>query len=302
MKKNNIIILILFILVVVNLILWTGPVLAKTRVVVLTFDGGNINWTRYSFRRERILESITEQITNELVGAEGLSVIERTRVEEVMTEQDFGASGRVDNYSAAEIGRILGVEALILGTVNRMEISDKGGIKVGPVTLSGVQVDVEYTGRMVDTETAEILMSFKGVGRETDSGLSVSQLHGVSLGSSAFSNSALGKSINAANKDFVDNIIENVPDLSAAREAIKVIEGRVLELVGDRLVINIGRSSNLQKGQRGSLIQLIEVSGLDEPMTVPIGEVAVYHLEDNAAILDVLNSEEPPQPGFIVRF
>ena len=224
------------------------------------------------------------------------------RSAEVMTEQDFGASGRVDNYSAAEIGRILGVEALILGTVNRMEISDKGGIKVGPVTLSGVQVDVEYTGRMVDTETAEILMSFKGVGRETDTGLSVSQLHGVSLGSSAFSNSALGKSINAANKDFVDNIIENVPDLSAAREAIKVIEGRVLELVGDRLVINIGRSSNLQKGQRGSLIQLIEVSGLDEPMTVPIGEVAVYHLEDNAAILDVLNSEEPPQPGFIVRF
>lgn len=302
MKKITAGILVLFFLLASSLIIRTEPVLADTRIAVLTFDGGNINWTRYSFRRERILESITEQITNELVGTEGFNVIERTRVEEVLTEQDFGASGRVDNYSAAEIGRILGVEALILGTVNRMEISDQGGIKVGPVSLSGVQVDVEYTGRLVDTETAEILMSFKGVGRETDTGLSVSQLHGVSLGTSAFSNSALGKSINAANKDFVNNIIENMPDLAEAREAVKVIEGRVLELVGDRLVIDIGRSSNLKKGQRGSLIQLIEVTGLDEPMTVPIGEVAVYHLEEDAAILDVLNSEEPPQPGFIVRF
>ncbi|MFW5981329.1 MAG: CsgG/HfaB family protein [bacterium] len=302
MKKITVGILVLFFLLASSLIIRSEPVSAETRIAVLTFDGGNINWTRYSFRRERILESITEQITNELVGTEGLNVIERTRVEEVLTEQDFGASGRVDNYSAAEIGRILGVEALVLGTVNRMEISDKGGIKVGPVSLSGVQVDVEYTGRMVDAETAEILMSFKGVGKETDTGLSVSQLHGVSLGTSAFSNSALGKSINAANKDFVNNIIENMPDLSEAREAVKVIEGRVLELVGNRLVIDIGRSSNLKKGQRGSLIQIIDVSGLDEPMTVPIGEVAVYHLEENAAILDVLNSEEPPKPGFIVRF
>src|SRR6056297_3144428 len=302
MKKITAGILVLFFLLASSLILRTEPVSAKTRIAVLTFDGGNINWTRYSFRRERILESITEQITNELVGAEGLSVIERTRVEEVMTEQDFGASGRVDNYSAAEIGRILGVEALILGTVNRMEISDKGGIKVGPVTLSGVQVDVEYTGRMVDTETAEILLSFTGSGSETDTGFSVSDIKGFSFGSSSFANSALGKSIEAANEDFVNNFIENMPDPSEARGEIATLEGQVLELVGDRLVVNIGRDDDLSKGQRGSLIKMVDVAGLDDPMTVPIGEVAVYHLEDNAAILDVLEAEELPKPGFIVRF
>lgn len=302
MKKINLGILILILLLVCPLILRAETVSADTRIAVLTFEGGNINWTRYSFRRSEILQGITEQITNELVGTEGISVIERTRVEEVLTEQDFGLTGRVDNYSAAEIGRILGVEALILGTVNRMEMSDKGGIKVGPVTLSGVQVDVEYTGRMVDTETAEILMSFKGVGSETDTGLSVSELYGVSFGSSSFANSALGKSINAANKDFVNNFIDNMPDPSEAREAIAAIEGQVLELAGERLVINVGRADNLSEGQRGSLIKMINVAGLDDPMTVPIGEVAVYHLEDNAAILDVLDTEEPPEPGFIVRF
>ena len=302
MKKNSIGILMLLIILVSPLMLRVEAVSADTRIAVLTFEGGNINWTRYSFRRSTILEGITEQITNDLVGTEGISVIERSRVEDVLIEQDFGLSGRVDNYSAAEIGRILGVEALILGTVNRMEISDKGGIKVGPVTLSGVQVDVEYTGRMVDTETAEILMSFTGVGSETDTGLSVSDLYGVSFGSSSFANSALGKSINAANKDFVNNFIENMPDPSEARETAAAIEGQVLELAGDRLVINIGRADNISEGQRGSLIKMIDVAGLDDPMTVPIGEVAVYHLEDNAAILDVLETEEPPEAGFIVRF
>lgn len=302
MKKNSIGILMLLIILVSPLMLRVEAVSADTRIAVLTFEGGNINWTRYSFRRSTILEGITEQITNDLVGTEGISVIERSRVEDVLIEQDFGLSGRVDNYSAAEIGRILGVEALILGTVNRMEISDKGGIKVGPVTLSGVQVDVEYTGRMVDTETAEILMSFTGVGSETDTGLSVSDLYGVSFGSSSFANSALGKSINAANKDFVNNFIENMPDPSEARETAAAIEGQVLELAGDRLVINIGRADNISEGQRGSLIKMIDVAGLDDPMTVPIGEVAVYHLEDNAAILDVLETEEPPEAGFVVRF
>jgi len=302
MKKIRVSILMLLILLIFPLISAEVVSSADTRIAVLTFEGGNINWTRYNFKRSEILQGITEQITNDLVGTEGISVIERTRVEEVLTEQDFGLTGRVDNYSAAEIGRILGVEALILGTVNRMEISDKGGIQVGPLTLSAVVVDVEYTGRMVDTETAEILLSFTGVGSETDTGFSVSDLKGFSFGSSSFANSALGKSINVANEDFVNNFIENMPDPSEARGKIASLEGQVLELIGDRLVVNIGRADDLSKGQRGSLIKMVDVAGLDDPMTVPIGEVAVYHLEDNAAILDVIEAEELPKPGFIVRF
>lgn len=299
MKKSSITLLLIILLVFP--ILHVESVSADTRIAVLTFEGGNINWTRYNFRRSEILKGITEQVTNELVNKEGLSVIERTRVEEVLTEQDFGLTGRVDNYSAAEIGKILGVEALVLGTVNRMEISDKGGIKVGPVKISGVQVDVEYTGRMVDTETAEILLAFNGIGSETDTGLSVSQLYGVSFGSSSFANSALGKSINAANQDFVNNLVENMPDPSEAKE-VQVTEGQVLEVLGERLVINLGRFHNLREGQRGTLIQKIVVPSLDDPMTMPIGEVAVYHLEDEAAILDVIEAEETPEVGFIVRF
>src|SRR5512147_143704 len=59
----------------------------------------------------------TEKITHELVNSGSLMVIERSRIEEILKEQDFSHSPMVDTGTAARIGNILAVDAVIAGTI-----------------------------------------------------------------------------------------------------------------------------------------------------------------------------------------
>jgi hypothetical protein len=59
----------------------------------------------------------TEKITHELVNSGSLLVIERSRIDEILKEQDFSHSVVVDAGTAARIGKILSVDAVIAGTI-----------------------------------------------------------------------------------------------------------------------------------------------------------------------------------------
>jgi len=91
----------------------------------------------------------TEKITHELVNSGGLLVIERSRIDEILKEQDFAHSAVVDAGTAARIGKILSVDAVIAGTslvtesrtefIVRVIQSEKG------IILASVDDHVTYT-------------------------------------------------------------------------------------------------------------------------------------------------------------
>lgn len=94
------------------------------------------------------------------------SVVERSRLQSVLSEQRFSASGLVDDTQAAEIGRILGVDAIVTGnvTVNRDEkrfqeewTSKKKGTRM--VNCVRREVDLIARMRVVSAETGEIIGS-----------------------------------------------------------------------------------------------------------------------------------------------
>ena len=92
---------------------------------------GDDTYTRYA----------TEKLTHELVSIGKLSVIERSRIDEVLSEQQFTMSGAVDSAKAAKIGKILSVEGVVIGTI----------------TIRNNEV--EYIARIVQSENAMILSS-----------------------------------------------------------------------------------------------------------------------------------------------
>jgi len=59
----------------------------------------------------------TEKLTHELVNAGNLLVIERSRITEILKEQSFAMTDVVDATTAARIGKILSVDAVITGTI-----------------------------------------------------------------------------------------------------------------------------------------------------------------------------------------
>ncbi|MFH1724626.1 MAG: FlgO family outer membrane protein [Elusimicrobiota bacterium] len=83
---------------------------------------------------------LSERLVSRLAGQGELAVVERTLLDEVLKEQQLGHKGVIDPKQTKEVGRVLGVNALITGTF---------------LSLSDDEVEVHV--RLIDAETARIL-------------------------------------------------------------------------------------------------------------------------------------------------
>lgn len=268
-------------------------------VAVLPVEEGSMDM--YGFDRDEILNGITQEITNKLVKKENIRVLERSKIEEVLIEQNFGLSGRLDSDTTSKLGEVLGVSHLITTTVTQMSVEESGGIAVGPLSVSSITAIVELTGRIVDTQSAEILDSFDASSKKKESSIGIDDLKGISFGSKAFSKSALGKSIDDATAKLVNSIEAD----NLIKEINNMKEARVVKILGEKLIINIGSVDGITKGQQGEIIRLIEVEDLDEAVKMPIGKVEVYSVNNkSSAIVEVIKTEsgESVKKGDTIRF
>lgn len=60
----------------------------------------------------------TEKLTHEIVSEGELTVIERSRIDQILKEQSLSLTGAVDSGTAAKIGKILSVDAVVIGTIH----------------------------------------------------------------------------------------------------------------------------------------------------------------------------------------
>lgn len=60
---------------------------------------------------------IQEKMTSALAGQGIFRVIERQQLEKVMAEQKLQMSGLIDNSSAVEIGKMLGADGIMVGSI-----------------------------------------------------------------------------------------------------------------------------------------------------------------------------------------
>ncbi|MBI4539229.1 MAG: hypothetical protein HY704_06960 [Gemmatimonadetes bacterium] len=84
-------------------------------------------------------KAVSSMLITELSGRPGLKVIERYRLQELLTEQKLSLSGRVDAATASQVGKMIGAQYLVFGQV------------------SGVASSMRMDVRLVDAETGEIL-------------------------------------------------------------------------------------------------------------------------------------------------
>jgi curli biogenesis system outer membrane secretion channel CsgG len=154
-----------------------GPALAKRpTVAVMDFDYGTVNnwWGQYD-----IGHGIATQLVYALVEEGGLRIIERSQLAAVLGEQDFATTDRASPEASklAKVGHVLGVRYIIAGSVTKFATSDRkfgGGVAgtvatgmlgpVGGLTFRKAKQEVSITARVIDTTTAEVLLSVSGTG------------------------------------------------------------------------------------------------------------------------------------------
>ena len=143
-------------------------------------------------------------LSNELVATGAFKVVERSKLEAVLEEQNLGASGRVRPGTSAKIGQLTGAQYLVMGTVTAYEedvASTGGGISFKGISLGGkkenayLAVDI----RVVNTTTGEIDYVRTIEGNAKGGGMSIGISRGGFGGALASEKSTpAGKAIRAA--------------------------------------------------------------------------------------------------------
>ncbi|MBP7341244.1 MAG: hemopexin repeat-containing protein [Smithellaceae bacterium] len=112
----------------------------KSSVAVLDFESVGAE--------EHLGKAVAEIIRTELVDAKKFRVVERSQINKALTEQRFQQSGVIDEKSATAIGKLLGADLIVIGSV----------VKIGS----------SYTinSRMIDVGTGEATLGKNVTGND----------------------------------------------------------------------------------------------------------------------------------------
>src|SRR6202044_2435183 len=93
----------------------------KPRVAVMDFDYATVQSSTSAMfgTNVDVGKGITDLLITGLVNDGTYSVIERQALDKHMNEQNFSNSNRADPGSAAKLGELLGVDAIIIGAITQ---------------------------------------------------------------------------------------------------------------------------------------------------------------------------------------
>jgi curli biogenesis system outer membrane secretion channel CsgG len=280
----------------------------KKRVAVMNFDYGTVrSYVSTIFGSDQdVGKGISDLLVTKLVQDGKYSVIERNALDKILAEQNFANSDRADATTAAKIGKVLGVDAIIIGSITQFGRDDQhtnvggGGYGLGRFGLGGVGTSkakavVGISARIINTTTGEILVAVNGTGESTRSSTSLLGAGGgwsggggggLDMGSSNFSNTILGEATKKAVEDTgtqLDASVDKIPTIKL------MINGVVADVSGNTLIINVGKRSGVRVGDKFEVSRPVRVvkdpatGKVIKSVTNKIGDATVTDVDDDSA-------------------
>ncbi len=249
-----------------------GAASPRKRVAILDFDYATVQrWWEGTWD---IGKGISDMIVTELVTDGTYSVIERKRLDAVLAEQNFSNSERANPTSAAQIGKILGVTAIIVGSITQFGTEKKGfsigglggrfgGFGGGKFGTQKGQAKVAVDARMVDVNTGEILAVAKGTGLSERSGLLLAGVGaggggfgagGVSMSSSDFRETILGEAVTSAVGDLSSQLVKLNDRIAATKIEIRDL---VADVDASWITLNVGSDHGIEQD---SVLDILRVT------------------------------------------
>jgi curli biogenesis system outer membrane secretion channel CsgG len=298
----------------------------KPRVAVMDFDYATVQTATSALfgTNVDVGKGITDLLITGLVNDGTYSIIERQALDKLMSEQNFSNSNRADPNSAAKLGKLLGVDAIIIGAITEFgnETQKKnigggggnwGGFGIGGIGHSNSKANVHIDARVINVETGEILAVAEGTGESSRSSTSLlgggGNWHGfgggnVDFGSSNFQQTIIGEATKAAVDKLSANLIADAPKVPVA---VAKIDGLVAAVDGGQVILNVGAKAGVKAGD---LLEVIRVTKeIKDPATgavirrlsTTVGVVKATDVDDASAVCTVV-SGSGFQEGDHVRY
>jgi len=210
----------------------------KKRVAVSRFE--DRSGTGYN----HLGEGVADMLVTALVKSGKFSVLERQELEKVLEEQKLGESGLVTPETAPKLGKILGVELLVVGSVSEFgtkESQVSGGISIfgGGIKKKTSRAVVDV--RLVNTVTGEIVAAEKKEGEESSTGIAIRYEDIDFNNMDSWDDTDIGKATRKAVDGVVELIVANMENIPWSGKVLKVnSDGTLLMKPGSEGNVKVG--------------------------------------------------------------
>jgi len=291
-----------------------SPAKRRPRIAILDFDYGTVQTYSSAMFGSNVDvgKGITDLLVNDLVKDGTYSIIERKALDKIMAEQNFSNSNRADPTSAAKIGKLLGVDAIIVGSITQFGNETKhtnlgggggnwGGFGVGGIGHSKSNANVGISARIVNVDTGEILGVADGAGTSSRSSTSLlgggGNWHGwgggnADFGSSDFQQTIIGEAVKIAVDKLTLDVVADAPKIAVRTITI---DGLVAAVDGGQVVLNVGKRAGVNAGDQLEVVRVTKeikdpaTGAVIRRLTSTIGIVTATDVDDNSAVCNVVS-------------
>jgi curli biogenesis system outer membrane secretion channel CsgG len=202
-------------------------------------------------------------------------LFERSALDKIIKEQNLSNSDRADQNTAIKLGRIAGVDGIVIGTVTQytgeVVTNTSKGFSLGRIPIPGSQsvtrtVSVGLTARLIDTSTGLILASAVGTGtaKQNQSNMAGTTTTGSAMFPAKLTNDATTQAITQVVQQIEAAPLPNIasatppppppPPVSTAPHVS--YKGTVADVTGTTLIINVGAKAGVHVGDTIEIVRL----------------------------------------------
>lgn len=220
---------------------------AKVRVAVMNFEN-NSTWHWWG---DNLGAAAADELATQLVQTGKYTVIERRELASILQEQNLGASGAVSGATAAKVGKLLGVQLILTGSITAFSVK-RTSIGLRGIGGSYSNAESKVDARLVNTETGEVMVVATGQGNKRMGG---GYFKGVSA-EQTFDQGAAQEALRPAVEQVVLKLTEQAGSLTSLTPAAP--EGQIVSTRAGLYYINRGQAAGIKVGQKFSVHHVVD--------------------------------------------
>jgi len=265
-----------------------------------------------------------EDMVRQALGATNrFTMVERTTAKgDVLGEQDFGASGRVDKKTAVATGKMKGADYTVKATIIEINpekdsksigvgagVLGHGALGVGSVGISGKVAFCRLNVRVINTATGEIVtdMTVDGTAKSSSVGIGgglIGRLGGGALG---------GAGAHVQNKklaplsDAMQACANKIAYFTATKFQEVPWQGSVASVTGTKIMINAGTNVGLKEGMVVTILAKgAEITDQDNGESLgfestEIGSAEISNVQEKFATCNITEGGKGVKKGDMVK-
>lgn len=269
----------------------------RLTIAVMDFDYSSLSNARNLNLIDGAARGVSDVVAGELVETRKYRVIERSRLDAILDEQGLANSGLVDSGTAAQIGRLLGAELIMVGSITQFDLQERGtgfglfGVSLGNQTRKAL---VTLNTRVINSTTGEILMSAEGQAEVSQVDGDV-RIRGVNLGTATNNDGTL---LTVATRDAIREVIKQMDsrqtELSAIGRVSPNTSGLVADVAGNSVIINRGSSHGYRNGLR------LSIERVSREVTDPETGEVIRRVTDQVGVIELQDVDSTSSEGRII--